>query len=187
MEDKKTTGETIDESLQNQNTQVGATDEVESGKGEQEKKKKSSRDYEKEIASLEKELEEQKEKYLRVAAEYDNYRKRTQKEKIESYTDGIIKAVMSFLPLIDNLERAQEYAKDDEGLKAILKQLAEIMQSLNIKAIESDGKNFDPNLHNAIIHEEDENHGENIVVQTLLKGYTLNDRVIRHAMVKVVN
>lgn len=148
---------------------------------------KKSAKLEKENEDLKKELDEQKDKYLRLLAEYDNYRKRTQKEKTDAYNDAYSTALTAFLPLIDTLERAQEFVPDDEGIKACIKQLADILKSLNISVIESDGKDFDPNLHNAIMHEQDDSDEVNKVVQTFQKGYIFGEKVIRHAMVKVKN
>ena len=138
-------------------------------------------------AKMRKQLDEQNDKYVRLYAEYDNYRKRSAKEKTDAYTDAYATAVKAFLPLLDNLERALEYEKDNEGFRMIVKQMNDIFDKLGVKEIESDGKEFDPNLHNAIIHEDDPEKGENLVLQTLQKGYTMNGKVIRHAMVKVVN
>ncbi len=138
-------------------------------------------------AKMRKQLDEQNDKYIRLYAEYDNYRKRSAKEKTDAYTDAYATAVKAFLPLLDNLERALEYEKDNEGFRMIVKQMNDIFDKLGVKEIESDGKEFDPNLHNAIIHEDDPEKGENLVLQTLQKGYTMNGKVIRHAMVKVVN
>ena len=121
-------------------------------------------------AKMRKQLDEQNDKYVRLYAEYDNYRKRSAKEKTDAYTDAYL-----------------EYEKDNEGFRMIVKQMNDIFDKLGVKEIESDGKEFDPNLHNAIIHEDDPEKGENLVLQTLQKGYTMNGKVIRHAMVKVVN
>lgn len=150
-------------------------------------KEKRTASLEKENECLRKELDEQKEKYLRLFAEYDNYRKRTNKETSEAYSRATAEAVTSFLPLLDNLERAQQYAPDDEGMRALIKQLQDILVSLKVTVIDSDNKCFDPNFHNAIMHEEDESTEECRIVQTFQKGYMLGDKVIRHAMVKVVN
>lgn len=141
----------------------------------------------KENDKIKKELEEQKDKYLRLYAEFDNYRKRTQKEKLEAYTDAKIDTVKAFLPLLDNMEKAQEFAKDDKNLQAILKQLEDILKMLDVKVIESDGKQFDPNLHEALMHEEDDSKDENKIIQTFQKGYMVGDKVIRHSLVKVLN
>ncbi len=138
-------------------------------------------------SKLQKQLDELNDKYLRLYAEYDNFRKRSAKEKADAYSDARIDVVKAFLPLLDNLERALEYEGDNEGFRIIVKQMNEIFEKLAVKPIESDGVGFDPNFHNAIMHEENPDMGENIVAQTFQKGYTMNEKVIRHAMVKVVN
>lgn len=140
-----------------------------------------------EIDALKNELGEQKDKYIRLVAEYENYRKRTQKEKSDSYSEAFSTAVTHFLPMMDSLDKAHEFEPEDEGIKALLKQLDDILKALGVTVIESDGKPFDPNFHNAIMHEEDEDSEECMVVQTFQKGYMLGDKVIRPAMVKVVN
>ena len=141
----------------------------------------------KEIEALKKKIAEQDDSFLRLAAEYDNYRKRTTKEKSEAYADAYCDAVKAMLPLADALDNALAFSPDDEGIKALSKLFTDIITKLGVSAIESDGHEFDPKLHNAIMHEEDESMGENIVSQTFQKGYTLGEKVIRHAMVKVVN
>lgn len=152
-----------------------------------EKKCKKSDKAEKEINELKAKLAEADDKFLRLAAEYDNYRKRTAKEKSDAYSDAYCDAVKAILPLADSLDKALEFTPDDEGIKALSKLFSDILSKLGVTAIESDGKEFDPNLHNAIMHEDDETMGENLVSQTFQKGYTLGEKVIRHAMVKVVN
>ncbi len=151
------------------------------------KEEKAIKKAEKEIEALKNELAETNDKYLRLAAEYDNYRKRSIKEKSDAYADAYSDAIKAILPLADSLDKANEFAPDDEGIKALTKQFAAILEKIGVTVIESDGKEFDPNLHNAIMHEEDESMGENIVSQTFQKGYMLKEKVIRHAMVKVVN
>ena len=126
-------------------------------------------------------------KYLRVMAEYDNYRRRTSKEKDEITSYAFSPAALGFLPLADNFERALGFAPDDENLLVLYKQLTEIFGKMDIRAFESDGEKFDPNLHNAVMHEEDPEAGENVVVQTFVRGYKIGDKVLRHAMVKVAN
>ena len=138
------------------------------------------------------EAAEANDKYFRIAAEYDNYRKRATKEKDAAYGEAYASAVASFLPLIDNMERACEYAAAEqsqlsEGVLMLSRQLGDIMAKIGVTEIESDGKPFDPQLHNAVLHEEDDSEAESVVSQTLQKGYMLKDRVIRHAMVKVLN
>ncbi|MBR5779930.1 MAG: nucleotide exchange factor GrpE [Clostridia bacterium] len=152
-----------------------------------EKKCKKSDKAEKEINELKAKLAEADDKFLRLAAEYDNYRKRTAKEKSEAYTDAYCDAVKTILPLADSLDKALEFTPDDEGIKALSKLFSDILSKIGVSEIESDGKEFNPNLHNAIMHEDDETMGENLVSQTFQKGYTLGEKVIRHAMVKVVN
>ena len=141
----------------------------------------------KEIEDLKKQLSDYDDRFLRLAAEYDNYRKRTTKEKSEAYADAYCNAVKAILPLADALDNALAFTPDDEGIKALSKLFSDIIAKLGVSRIESDGQEFDPKLHNAIMHEEDESFGENVISQTFQKGYTLGDKVIRHAMVKVVN
>ncbi len=162
-------------------------------------------DMEKEVSSLtaklleaeaksekaEAEAAEANDKYLRLAAEYDNYRRRTQKEREALYTDAFADAVTALLPIIDNLDRAVAFATDDselaKGILMLKKQTDEVLAKLKVEEIASDGEQFDPALHNAIMHEEDENSPENTVSATLQKGYRIGDKVIRYALVKVVN
>ena len=153
----------------------------------EEKEEKKSKKQERELCELQRQLAEANEKYLRLAAEYDNFRKRSAKEKSEAYSEAYSDAVTAFLPLADSLFTAAGLSPDDEGIAALNKQLSDILTRINVSEIESDGKEFDPNLHNAIMHEEDPEKGENLVSQTLRKGYRLGEKVIRHAMVKVVN
>ncbi len=130
-------------------------------------------------------------KYLRLAAEYDNYRKRSTKEREAVYTDAFTDAVAAFLPLMDSIGLAQQFAEaDDElskGVRMLQKQIEDILKKLNVEEIASDGQQFDPMLHNAVMHEEDDTSPENTVKQTFQKGYRIGDKVIRHAMVTVVN
>ena len=140
-----------------------------------------------ELEKAKKELAELNDKYLRILAEYDNYRRRTAKEKEETTSYAFSVAALGFLPLADNFERAVSFSPDDENITVLHKQLIDILDKMNIKAFESDGKEFDPNLHNAVMHEDDPEQPESTVVQTFVKGYMIGDKVLRHAMVKVVN
>ena len=142
---------------------------------------------ENETDSLKAQLAEANDKYLRLAAEYDNFRKRSAKEKSDAYADAYSDAIKALLPLADALDKANEFNPEDEGIKALSKLLTDTFAKIGVTPIESDGKEFDPNLHNAIMHEEDGSMGENLVAQTFQKGYLLGEKVIRHAMVKVVN
>jgi molecular chaperone GrpE len=150
-----------------------------------------------EVLELKKELEETKseldstnDKYLRVAAEYDNFRRRSAKERDSIYSGAYADVIKQLLPIIDNIERAGSYSEAEkvaEGVKLICKSFGEVMNGLGITEIEAEGKEFDPNVHNAVFHVEDEAYGENTVVEVLQKGYKLGDTVIRYAMVKVAN
>ena len=132
-----------------------------------------------------------REQFLRLAAEYDNYRKRTAKEKESLWTDAKADTVQAFLPVYDNLERALKQDTADEaykkGVEMTMNQLREVFAKLGITEIEAQGKPFDPNLHNAVMHIEDENLGENIVAQVFQAGFMLGEKVIRFAMVQVAN
>ena len=132
-----------------------------------------------------------KEQFLRLAAEYDNYRKRTAKEKEGLWTDAKADTVQAFLPIYDNLERALKQDTADEaykkGVEMIMSQLKEVFAKLGITEIEAQGKPFDPNLHNAVMHIEDENLEENTVAQVFQAGFMLGEKVIRFAMVQVAN
>ncbi len=154
---------------------------------DKEKDKKPSRKEQKEIESLKAQLAEKNDQYLRLAAEYENFRKRSEKEKSDLYAAAYGSALAAFLPLTDSLYQASLFTPDDEGIKALTKQNADILEKLGIKEMETDGKPFDPNLHNAIMHEENAEVGENTIVQTFQKGYLLGDKVLRPAMVKVAN
>ncbi len=131
-------------------------------------------------------------KYQRSLAEFDNYRKRTMKEKAAMYDDGVREAIEKLLPAIDNFERAMTAAGNKEdnfykGIEMIYRQLATALQDLGVTPIPCLGETFNPALHNAIAHVEDEAYGENAVIEELQKGYQYKDKVIRHAMVKVAN
>ncbi len=143
------------------------------------------------LEAAQKELAEYKDKYLRLMAEYDNFRKRSVKEKADIYPEATAKAVEAFLPMADNFERALNTETTDEkyksGVKMIYSQLGEAFKSLGVEVIDRVGETFDPNLENAVSRIEDENLGENVVAQVFQKGYKRGDKVIRHAMVVVAN
>ena len=135
-------------------------------------------------------LQEQN-KFLRLAAEYDNYRKRTVKEKESIWADAKASVVTSFLPVYDNLERALKQDTADEaykkGVEMTMTQLKEVLSKLGVTEIEAAGQPFDPKLHNAVMHVEDEAFGENTVAEVFQAGFQLGEKVIRFAMVKVAN
>lgn len=152
--------------------------------------KKKLRKMEAELEAAKAEAAAAQDKYLRVLAEYDNYRRRTAKEKESIYTDAYGEAVTAILPIADNLERAaacKDTAGVAEGVALTLKSFGETLKKLGITEIEAQGKSFDPNFHNAVMHIEDENVGENTVVEVFQKGYCKDGKVIRFAMVKVAN
>ena len=143
-----------------------------------------------EIEDLKKQLSEATDRHLRVAAEYDNFKRRTQKEKEELYAAAKSDVINTLLPVIDNLERADQCKDFDqlsEGVRMVLDQFVSSLEKLGVTEIEALDKPFDPNLHNAVLHEEQEGGPENTVVAVLQKGYVAGERVIRHALVKVVN
>ena len=130
-------------------------------------------------------------RYLRMAAEYDNYRKRTAREKEHLYNDAKIDTIKPFLAVLDNLERGvSQFEEGDahrQGLELICKQFEEVLTKLNVAEIPALGEKFDPEKHNAVMHTEDETAAENTVVEVFQKGYTLGDKILRFAMVKVAN
>ena len=145
------------------------------------------------MEALAKTLADANDKYLRLAAEYDNYRKRTACEKEHLYNDAKIDTIKGMLPVYDNLERglAQFDAEDDDphkkGLEMIFNQYKEALTKLGVTPIDCVGKEFDPERHNAVMHIEDESCGENTVVEVLQQGFMLGDKVLRFAIVKVAN
>ena len=181
MEENKTP-ETVEEQTETAKTPE-TPETVEKPKKAPKKKKENE---------FEKKYNELNDTYLRTLAEYDNYRKRTQKEKDGMFADGIVKAATSVLPAIDNLERAlMAESKDAEfksGVEMILKQFITALEALGVKEIECLNKEFDPKFHNAIMHVDDEAFGENEVVEVFQKGFVYKEEIIiRHAIVKVAN
>ena len=138
-------------------------------------------------------IEELTDKVKRQMAEFDNFRKRTDKEKSQMFDFGAKSVIEKILPVIDNFERGLQQAGENpedpfvQGMEKIYKQMLTELESIGVKPIEAEGKEFDPNLHNAVMHCEDDSVGENIVVQELQKGYLYHDTVVRHSMVKVAN
>ncbi len=139
-------------------------------------------------------IEELTDKYKRTFAEFDNFRKRSEKEKSAMYEVGAKDVIEKILPVVDNFERGFKTVSEEElatpfaeGMDKIYKQLLKTLEDLGVKEIEAEGNEFDPNLHNAVMHIEDETLGENIVAEVLQKGYMYRDSVVRHSMVKVAN
>ena len=145
-----------------------------------------------ELEQLKKELAAEKDQNLRIRAEYDNYRKRTAREMGEITADVRSKTVKEILPIADNIERALAAQEGSEaelrkGIAMVQQQIHNVFTQMHIEPIDAENIPFDPQLHNAVMHIEDENLGENTVVQVLQKGYKLGDKVLRYAMVKVAN
>ncbi len=144
-----------------------------------------------ETEALQKTIAEQEDKFLRLCAEYDNFRKRTQKEKEAIYADATADAVKALLPVYDNLERALKQETADEaykkGVEMTMTGLLKALEGLGVKEIDAAGQLFDPNIHNAVMHIEDDSLGENTVAEVFQTGFTLGEKVIRFAMVKVAN
>ena len=175
-----------------------ADTEAEKGEESKEAEKKEKRRFgrkpsreEEKIAALEKEKADLNDKFLRICAEYDNFRKRSQKEKDALYGDIKANTVTQFLPVYDNLERALKQNTEDEaykkGVEMIMTQFCSTLEKLGVTEIECLGEKFDPTMHNAVMHVDDEEKGENEIVEVFQKGFKLGDKVIRFAMVKVAN
>ena len=147
---------------------------------------------EEKLEEAQKQAKDNLDKYIRQLAEFENFRKRSNSEKTAMYSNGVRDTVEKLLPVIDNFERAVEAADDKEdpmykGVEMILQQFMEILENLGVKEIPSKGEPFDPNVHSAVMHIDDESCDENVVVEVFQKGYTLGDKVIRPSMVKVAN
>ena len=196
-EDKKETAAETEELKEEEAQEVRS--EGKSEKKPEKKDKKAGRKKEDErLSALEAEkeaLEKDKaalnDKYLRICAEYDNFRRRSQKEKDNLYGDIKADTVQKFLPVYDNLERALKQGTEDEayrkGVEMIMTQFCATLEKLGVKKIESLGKTFDPAFHNAVMHVDDEEQGENVIVEVFQEGFTIGEKVIRFAMVKVAN
>lgn len=169
----------------------------ESDKKESRADKKKVKKLEAKIAELEgeldakaQELSEQNDKYMRMMAEYDNFRKRSAKEREGTYADAYADALASILPIIDNLERAVGVTEADgvlKGLEMTLKGADEALVKMGVEAFGKEGETFDPNIHNAVMMVDDENHNEGEIVSVFQKGYRKGDKIIRYAMVTVAN
>ena len=147
-------------------------------------------DLTKRVEELEALLKEKEDQHLRMAAEYDNFRRRSREEREATYTDAVADTVSEILPIIDNLERASLYDDDSkvkEGLIMIAKSVETVFEKLKVESVGTVGETFDPNLHNAVLHAEDDEHGEGEIVEVFQKGYKKGNKMIRFAMVKTVN
>lgn len=176
----------------------GAAESAEKAEKAPKGKKKKEKTYTLTQAQMEaaelaaKQLESVKDQFVRLTAEYDNYRKRTAKEKDSLYQDAKADTIKEFLAVYDNLQRAVATEGDEDsphkkGLEMIFHQYQEILKKLGVTEIEAQGQTFDPEKHNAVMHIDDENFGENVVSQVFQAGFMLGDKVIRHAIVQVAN
>lgn len=197
MEDKNLTNEAeeisaepeveIDEDLINSILEASA--EGTDGRTDEDDAVSEYNDTASQYAALEEEIQESKDKYIRLLAEYDNYRKRTAKEKTETYQNASVRCIEQLLPVIDSFERSLEFECTDEnfknGMVMIFGQLKEFLEKMNVTAIEALGSEFDPNFHNAIQQQEGTDYESGHVCAVYQKGYMLGDKLIRPAMVAV--
>ena len=157
------------------------------------KDKKKLKKLEAELEKTKADLLAEQDKYMRLYAEYDNFRRRSAKEREGVYTEAYSDAVTQILPIIDNLERATQYIGDDpdspmaKGIELTVKSCVEALNKMGVYEIEALGKPFDPNFHNAVMHVDDDSFGENEIVEVFMKGYVKGDKVLRFSMVKVAN
>ena len=169
----------------------GKKPEAEKAEEKKPEEKKGKEKKEEKKPDLKAEMDALNDKYLRICAEYDNFRKRSQKEKDSLYGDVKAETLKKFLPVYDNLVRALAQSTEDEayrrGVEMIMNQFNVTMEKLGVTEIECLGKKFDPAFHNAVMHVEDEEKGENEIVEVFQKGFMMGDKVIRFAMVKVAN
>ena len=165
--------------------------DAEAKKAEEKKPEDAKQQEATEFEKAQQALAQEHDSYLRLGAEYDNYRKRSQKEKESLYTDIRSETVEKFLPVYDNLERALAQETQDaafkKGVEMTMNQLVSVMEKLGVVSFGAAGEAFDPQLHNAVMHVEDEALGENVIAEVFQKGFKVGDKVVRFAMVKVAN
>ncbi len=193
-EDKKLPAEEAEQKDEAQSAAETAAPEPEQKTGEAEETFTVTKEQMEKMEGLAAELSAQQDKFLRLAAEYDNYRKRTAKEKEGIYADAKIETITALLPVYDNLERALAQYKDEDaesahrkGVEMVFTQFKESLAKLGVETIEAAGQPFDPEKHNAVMHVEDETLGENVVAEVLQQGFMLGGKVLRFAIVKVAN
>ena len=200
MEDKETLAEEkneAEETITPEEVEAVAAEDAQSDEKETKAEKKKAKKTDSKIAELEKALAEndallaeQNDKYMRMMAEYDNFRKRSAKEKEGTYADAYADALTSILPIVDNLERAVGVSEAEavlKGLEMTLKGAGEALTKMGVEAFGAEGDQFDPNIHNAVMMVDDENHKEGEIVSVFQKGYRKGDKIIRYAMVTVAN
>ena len=180
------------EENKNENLSDTAEDTVKEAAAEPKEKKSKSKEKEllSKIEELTAESAQKDDKYLRLAAEYENFRRRSREEKDATYENAMADTVSELLPIIDNLERAAAYSADDsvhDGLVMIFKSVEAVFSKLGIEPFGAKGDKFDPNLHNAVMHEENADFGEGEISEVFQKGYKKGNKIIRFAMVKTAN
>ena len=185
VETEDTENVTVDNAEETTETETVSDASEENEEAETVLKKKDKKDEK---------IQELNDKLMRTMAEFDNFRKRSEKEKSTMFEIGAKDIIEKILPVIDNFERGLNALSEEEkesafaqGIEQIYKQFVSVLEDAGVKAIEAVGKEFDPNLHNAVMHAEDDSFGENIVSDEFQKGYMYRDTVVRHSMVKVVN
>ena len=192
MEEEILENEEINDAAEEETVEEAEEAAAEEPEAEKEKgsffKKKEKKDKKDE------KIEELTDRVRRQMAEFDNFRKRTEKEKTQMFETGAKSIVEKILPVVDNFERSLAAVTEEEkgtpfveGMEKIYKQMMTVLEEAGVKPIEAVGQEFDPNLHNAVMHVEDEGFGENIIAEEFQKGYTYRDSVVRHSMVKVAN
>ena len=191
-EDKKTPESQQEPEIKSEaKAEANKAEEKPSGKKQDKKESKGAGEKKEEQSSPAEELNGANDRYLRLLAEYDNYRKRSQKEKDSLYADIKSDTVAKFLPVYDNLVRALAQSTEDEayrrGVEMIMTQFNTTLEKLGATKIECLGQKFDPSLHNAVMHVEDEEKSENEIVEVFQDGFMMGEKVIRFAMVKVAN
>ncbi len=172
-------------------TQEETTEEKAEPKAEKKEKRKEKK-QDSEIEKLKKELADKDDKFLRLAAEYDNFRKRSVKEKSDIYASSKSDVINEILPIIDNFERAAQNSEADfdgykKGIELIFNQFLAVLKKFGVESFGEEGEQFDPSLHSAVMVVEDDSLGENVIAQVFSKGYRLGDKIIREAVVKVAN
>ena len=193
-EAKKSAAETESEEAEAEETEE-TSEEAGSGDAKEDTEKKTGKKlFSKKKDKKDEKIEELTDKLTRQMAEFDNFRKRTEKEKSQMYEIGAKDIIEKILPVVDNFERGLDAVKEEDkedpfvqGMEKVYKHLLTTLEGIEDKPIEAVGQPFDPNFHNAVMHVEDENFGENIVAEEFQKGYTYRDSVVRHSMVKVAN
>ena len=191
---EEVTEETVTEEVSETEAEVETVEEEETEEKETLKDKLSARKLKKELEKSEEKVAELTDKYQRLMAEFENARKRTAKETTKMYDMGAKDMLEKLLPVIDNFERGMATLTEEEkelpfvqGIDKIYKQFLSVLEACHVEAMNAEGKEFNPDFHNAVMHIEDENLGENVVAEELLKGYMYKDMVLRFSMVKVAN